>query len=65
MLNEFKDDVSLQLLSHGYSVEQIQELLTILEDATYNYDITPKEMQVIVCEYGLSESAKISGSKEN
>ena len=58
MLNEFKDDVSLKLFSNGYSAEQIQELLTILEDVTYNYDITPKETQVIVWKYELPESAK-------
>lgn len=58
MLNEFKDDVALQLSSHGYSTEKIQELLNILEDVTYNYDIIPKETQMIVWKYELPESAK-------
>ena len=58
MLNEFKDDVALQLSSHGYSTEQIKELLVILEDVTYNYDITPKETQVVIWKYDLPESAK-------
>ena len=58
MLNSFRDDVSLKMIERGYSTEQVQDFLDILEDVTYNYDITPKETQVIVWKYELPESAK-------
>lgn len=58
MLNEFKDDVAVKLNEAGYSVKEIQNLLIVLEDVTYNYDISPKETQIIVWQYDLPESAK-------